>query len=137
MYISLLQLCIQLRTDTPRFIKINKQDEESITKFQHEILNSSLLINLNDNPTSDANINYNTLHNIFQNAKNTHMPEKVIKFDKYKHKRSKWITQGIIKSIHFRDNLYKNHKMTDPISPDYTIMQINLKTYNNILKKDI
>ncbi len=65
------------------------------------------------------------------------MPEKVVKFNKYKHKRSKWITQGIIKSIHFRDNLYKKLKMTDPISPDYTIMQINLKTYNNILKTSI
>ncbi len=56
---------IQLKTDTPRFIKINKQDQESITKFQDEILNSSFLINLNDK--SDPN-NYNVLHNIIQNA---------------------------------------------------------------------
>ncbi len=35
------------------------------------------------------------------------------------------------------NNLYKKLKMTDPISPDYTIMQINLKTYNNILKTSI
>ncbi len=62
------------------------------------------------------------------------MPEKVVKFKKYKHKRSKWITQGIIKSIHFRDNLCRNLKMTDPIYPDCTIMQINLKTCNNIIK---
>ncbi len=65
------------------------------------------------------------------------MLEKVVKVNKYKHKKSKWITQVIIKSIHLRDNLYKNLKMTDPISPDYTIMQINLKTYNNILKTSI
>ncbi len=65
------------------------------------------------------------------------MLEKVVKFNKYKHKKSKWISQGIIKSIHFSDNLYKKLKMTDPISPDYTIMQINLKTYNHILKTSI
>ncbi len=65
------------------------------------------------------------------------MPEKVVKFNKYKHKKSKWISQGIINSIHFRNNLYKKLKMIDPISPDYTIMQINLKTYNNILKTSI
>ncbi len=120
---------IQLETDTPRFIKINKQDQESIKTFQHEILNSSLLINLHDNPTSDPNINYNIFHNIIQNAKNPCMPEKVVKFNKYEHKKSKWISQGIIKSIHFRDNLYKKLK----ISPDY--IQINLKTYNNNIHK--
>ncbi len=112
---------IQLKTDRTRFIKKDKQDQESIKHFHHEILNSSFQINLNDNPTSDSNINYNILHSIIQNAKNTHMPEKVVKFNKYKHKRSKWITQGI-KFIHFRDNLYNNLKMTDPIASDYTTM---------------
>ncbi len=65
------------------------------------------------------------------------MPEKVVKFNKYKHKNSKWISKGIIKSIHFKDNLYKTLNMTDPISRDYTIMQINLKSYNNVLKTSI
>ncbi len=52
-------------------------------------------------------------------AKETHMPSKTIKFNKRKHKKSKWITFGIIKSISYRDDMYKKLKMTDPESEQY------------------
>ncbi len=63
------------------------------------------------------------------------MPYTFAKFSKYKHNKSKWITYGIIKSIHYRDNLYKKLKMTDPNSVQFTIQKINFSTYNYILKK--
>ncbi len=65
------------------------------------------------------------------------MPTKSIKYNKYKHKKSKWVTFGIFKSIHFRDNVYKTLKMTDPTYVDLAKLQINLNTYNNILKNNI
>ncbi len=37
------------------------------------------------------------------------MPTKLIKYNKYKHKKFKWVTFGIIKSVQFRDNLYKKN----------------------------
>ncbi len=126
---------IQLKTDTPKFIRINQQDQESINKFHHEVLNSIPLINLNENPKNDPNINNNILHNVIQNAKSIHMPQKIVKFNKYKHKKSKWITQGIIKSITFRDNLHKNLKMTDPVSPEYATMHTNQKKLTTIFFK--
>ncbi len=55
------------------------------------------------------------------------MPCKIIKFNKYKYKKSKWITAGIIKSIQYRDNLYKTNKMTDNDSELYATQKINLK----------
>ncbi len=36
------------------------------------------------------------------------MPDKLVKFDKSEHKMSPWITKGVIRSIQYRDNLYKN-----------------------------
>ena len=33
------------------------------------------------------------------------MPFTRVKFDKHKHKKEKWITTGIIKSIRYRDKL--------------------------------
>ncbi len=57
------------------------------------------------------------------------MPFKFVKYNKYRHKKSKWITNGIIKSI-----LYKGLKMADPNSIQFNIQKINLNTYNNILK---
>ena len=63
--------------------------------------------------------------------------KKIIKFDKHKHKKSNWITQSLIKSISFRDNLYIKKKKTNPNSAEYHIISTNLKTFNNILKKTI
>ncbi len=37
----------------------------------------------------------------------------------------------------YRDNLYKKHKMTATNSPTFDIQKINVKTYNNILRKSI
>ena len=60
-----------------------------------------------------------------------------VKFNKYKHNKSKWITYGILKSIRFRDNLYTKLKLTNPVLREYDILYTNLQTYNNILKRSI
>ena len=67
-------------------------------------------------------------------SKNKHMPSKWVKFNKYKHS---WITQGLLKSIKYRDNVYKQLKLTDTNSANYDTININLKTYNGILKTSI
>ncbi len=64
------------------------------------------------------------------------MPSKFGNYNKYKHQKSKWITPGI-KSIEYRDNLYKKLKITNPNSIQFAIHKSNLDTYNNILKKSI
>ncbi len=65
------------------------------------------------------------------------MPVKLVKFAKHKHKISPWITRGILKSIQYRDNLSKNHKMTDPNTLEFDIQKTNLGMYNSILKRAI
>ena len=60
-----------------------------------------------------------------------------MKFNKYKHKRSPWITSGILRSIKFRDGLYKNLKCTNQDTPLYLTRKHNLKVYNRILDKNI
>ena len=64
------------------------------------------------------------------------MPTKKVKINKHKHKKSKWITQGIIRSITFRDKLYLKMQLSPKDTPEYTAIKINLKTYNNILKRN-
>ena len=66
------------------------------------------------------------------------LPEKKReKINKYQHKLSNWITAGIIKSIKFRDDLYKTWKMSTYDSPDYSILGHDLKPYNKYLKQCI
>ena len=71
--------------------------------------------------------NYTTLCNEILRSKNKHMPSKWVKFNKYKHKKSSWITQGLLKSIKYRDKLYKRLKLTDPNSANYDTINIDLK----------
>ena len=65
---------------------------------------------MTNNPTQDPNINYNILHSVLQQAKERHIPTKYVKYNICKHKKSPCLTTGIIQSIHYRDNLYKNAK---------------------------
>ena len=90
---------------------------------------------LNQSSNQDPNINYNILEEEIQTAKNTYLPTKTVRFNKYKHKKSKWITQALLKSIMFRDKLYKKLKTTKNTSPLYHTLETNLKTYNCILRK--
>ena len=83
----------------------------------------------------------NTSGTLRSSAKNTfieiaihHIPTKLVKLNKYKHKKYSWITHGLLKSIKYRYYLYKRVKITDPNSANYDTINLNLKTYNGILK---
>ncbi len=107
---------VNIRDHPPICVRTNKQDKESMQNFHNEILTSNELNSLNKNLTEDPNTTYNILHNVNQSAKHRHMSYRFTKFSKYKHRKSKWMTCGIIKSIPYRDNLYQNLKMRNPNS---------------------
>ena len=65
------------------------------------------------------------------------MPLRNVKFHKYKHKKTQWITKGIIKSIKFRDQLYKSLKESPRNSINFFNIKYNLTVYNRILKRSI
>jgi hypothetical protein len=48
-----------------------------------------------------------------------------------------WITQGIIRSIRFRDRLHLKLQRSPPHSHQYQTLKTNLTAYNKILKKTI
>ena len=59
-------------------------------------------------------------------------PEKQARFNKYRHKISPWITNGILKSIHRRDNLAKKIKNTPYNNSKYEELCKNLKVFKKI-----
>ena len=94
-------------------------------------------VNLVKSCTADINLNYEMINDDILRAKNKHMPCKLVKFDKYKHKKSTWITQGLLKSIRYRDKLDKQLRLSNPNSLHYDTLKFNLKTYNLIIRKSI
>ena len=92
-----------------QYIRI--QSEQAISNFVHDITSSDVYNKLNQSPTADPNVNYNMLHDVIKLAKDKHMPYKTVKFNKYKHKKSTWITLAILKSIRYRDKLRNKLKL--------------------------
>ncbi len=54
------------------------------------------------------------------------MPTKLIIYDKYKHKKYKYIVFGKLKSIQFRDYLYQKKKKIDPASIECQPLMLNV-----------
>ena len=65
------------------------------------------------------------------------MPVIISKFNKYKHKKTNWNTFGILRSIKFRDNMYRRLRQTSLNTFEYHNLKFNLLSYNKILKKII
>ena len=64
--------------------------------------------NMNNDLSSDPNLNYDIFHYHIAKVKDKHLPFKPEKFKKHKHKKNEWISFGIIRSIKTRDALYLN-----------------------------
>ena len=82
----------------------------ALAKFEEEINKANLSDLVQPALMSDPNISYNNLDQGLSKAKALHIPIKQVKFDKKKHKKSPWITKGIIKSLTCRDKLYRFFK---------------------------
>ena len=127
-----------LKTEPPpKFEKNYVLNDNAMHKVKNEITSYDTYNKLNKNPNAVTNLNYDIMFNDIVRAKDKYMPTKLVKFNKYKHKKSLWITQGILRSIQYRDKLYKQQKLIHPNSSNYEIININLKTYNTILKHTI
>ena len=120
-----------------KFIKIRSLNESSFLNVINDLKSSNIITLMENNVTSDPNDNYNILLEEIQKAIDKHMPFKTVTFNKYRHKKETWITGGILKSIRFKDKLYRQLIMTDPLIPQYNIIKTNLKTYCTILKRNI
>lgn len=122
---------------TPKLVKQKLNSPNAIDDLKNELINNDITKELHQDLNTDPNINYEIFIKRLKDAKDKHIPTKMVKFNKHKHKNNKWITFGIIKSIKYRDHLHIKVKKTNQNSPDYAILKNNLKVYNSILKKNI
>ena len=121
----------------PKYIQKHVISEAATHNFREELRSSDNSSHLKANLMTDRNPEYDIFERIALNAYEKHFPNKRVKVNKYKHKLSPWITTGLIKSIEFRDKLYKRIKSCPQDSPEHKRMEYNLKTYNGYLKQCI
>ena len=125
------------RSVTPKYIYKRSVTESSIEQYRAHLRNLNIHTHLNADLMTDPNGSYQTFENLMQNTYERHFPQKRVKFNKYQHKLSNWITTGILKSIEFRDNLYKRLKLCPIDSPEYETYKHNLKMYQGYLNQCI
>ena len=122
-----------------KYISLLPNFDVGLPGFKEEL---SSVLNINNglfhhDLNSDPNINYEFVNRCICDLLQKYFPRKLVKFRKYRHKKSKWITHGILRSIFYKDKLYSKLKAMNPLDPHYIEVRTNYKTYNSILKKCI
>ena len=131
----ILLSCNISKPTPPKCINITEITPEHIENFKQNTVSVDLVNFINTNEHSDPNISYNIRHNALMKSKDNCLPTKRVKFKKHKHKGSRWITLGIIKSMSYRDKLYVTLKKTNLNDPYYEHMKVNLQIYNKMTKQ--
>ena len=103
-----------------------------IDKFRKDV-QVNLVANTDNN--FDESDNYKGLVKSISDIQRKQIDSKRFKYNKYKHTKRKCITVGLLKSIEFRDNLYRELKKTPIYCEDYMNKKINLRTYNRIINR--
>ena len=99
-----------------KYIQLEQHDDQSLNNFIDELKSSNICEQLQDHVDSNPQDNYELFHRLLQNAKDKHLPKKPAWYDKKKHKSSKWITNGILKSINTKDRMYKKLELRSVIA---------------------
>ena len=116
---------------------MKKNDQQTLEKFLNKLKNSNItnLLNLDEN--ADPNLNFDLFMKYFMNLKQECFQRKLVRLDKKKHRINPWLTSGILKSINFKDKLYKTLMQTSKDSTDYPVLLSNFKVYKNIIRRSI
>ena len=84
-----------------------------MSNFAEELISLNIYDKLDKNIANDLNQNYEILAEAVNHAREKHIPKKKVKYKKSIHKKSNWITNGILKSLNTKDKLYKTLTQTN------------------------
>ena len=120
-----------------KFIKTQCSSPRQFENFRNDLGSTEARNKIKNVLKNDPHESCATFTNIISHYIDKHFPTKYVRFNKYKHRKSNWITSAILKSISCKDKLYIKLKSLPHDSPHYETSLINFKTYNKILKRAI
>ena len=82
-----------------KVIEIEKRDQLSMDNFIDELASLNILDKLDKGSDNDPNNNSELFEQLIKYAREKHIPRVKVRYLKKKHKRSKWLTNGILNSI--------------------------------------
>ena len=129
-----------IRNQKPKFkhithVNIETRDEKSIEKFSNAVHASNLMNKINTDIFGDPSETYAVIETELNAKIEEFLPTKTVKFNKYKHKKTAWVTNGLLQSMRTRDNLYRRWKSRDQDSVDYLILKSRFEFYSEYTNK--
>ena len=89
------------------------KNQSSVKNFVDELELMKIYDKLNQNINESPKDNYNRFAHLVNSAREKHLSLKIVKYNKKKHKKSCWMTHGILESINNKNKLYKRFIQTD------------------------
>ena len=121
-----------------KFIKIEKNDTVSMMSFVDELKNLNIYDKMNTNMNCCPKDNYEVFASLVKFAKEKQLPSKIVKYNKRKYMKSKWMTDGIFKSINTKDKLYTILIQTDTEDEHlYSRLKSQFITHRTVLRRNI
>ena len=102
--------CFRNTYESKKIMKIFCGGNDAVDKLRTFIADSNVFDMLDKTSDADPNSNYEILNNVISRGISNNFNIKTVRYKKYKTKKSPWITNGILKSIKYRDKLYKSWK---------------------------
>ena len=117
---------------------MKQKNDISLNNFVQELRENNITEQINNDINANPTDNYKIFLAIIQEVKNKHLPTKKVKFNKYKHKKNKWITRVILKSIKTKNMIYKQLQQTKPENTEeFETLKVRFKRFHKILRQSI
>ena len=123
-----------------KYIILETKNNISLKNFVQELRENNITEQINNDIDANPTDKYKIFLAIIQEAKNKHLlvPTKKIKFNKYKHKKNKWIPSGILKSIKTKNMICKQLQQTKPENTEkFVTLKVRFKRFHKILRQSI
>ena len=134
MYFTSSTLDSSFKNHLPKFIQKPFSMDICLNRFrievEHSINNDIFNTSVEKSPTEK----YDILEKLLVNCHKTAFITRTVQFNKKKHHIKDWMTQSILKSVNYKNKLYKNLVLN---KSKYANLKINFNTYQNILKNVI
>ena len=120
------------KSNKSKIIESRHITKQSITSLITDLNNENWIDVINEENINDK---YNNCISTYCKLMDKIMPKEKLKFNKYKHKNSPWITKGIMKSIKYKDKLVNKLNKEKNINRRIKLTA-KLKIYKSILQKN-
>ena len=129
MYFSIMNENVTTTKSIQKYIEIEVCSQENMDRFKIEVANTDLYNKLNQDLNTDSNYTYDILSAELQAAKNLHIPRKIRKYNRRKHKKEKWMTDDLLIQIVKKNKKYVKWKSTPITHDNYEQIKQNFKIY--------